>query len=355
MRTTPASSRPQAYWFFISFLIVGLLILAAVIFLSLIYAAPAGLVLGSALFSLHLLLQASLVLSSFFTVMVVSGLIALAGVIAGIGGLRINSKLKTFQKSVGVKASETGVKTPTVATAGVHFGGAIPDAAVKASSLVADRKEFLRLIKEGTDNECQSFLKAHRGFDVNYTDENGYTPYLWSEVRKDVLNGTRTLMSMFKNARYVYVSGIRTSSFTELSTERGEILLMGVIERNDTQIFKALLNTGRMPDHLRVGELRCYLASLGRLEMLKLLFEKYKSRGFIGWLEAGAGFKKDTPLIAAARNGHVDVVRYLLAEGAKADYCNAKGENALAAARAGGYAEVIELLSGSHLSVSPRP
>ncbi len=53
----------------------------------------------------------------------------------------------------------------------------------------------------------------------------------------------------------------------------------------------------------------------------------------------------ETALILAARQGYVEIVKFLLQEGANAKAADSRGETALAAAKESGYSEIVQILS----------
>src|SRR5437867_3024831 len=61
-----------------------------------------------------------------------------------------------------------------------------------------------------------------------------------------------------------------------------------------------------------------------------------------------------TPLLVAARNGHAEIVRLLIAHGAPPDSANAMGETALYLAAEYGHDDVIKALIAAHASVDAR-
>jgi len=88
-------------------------------------------------------------------------------------------------------------------------------------------------------------------------------------------------------------------------------------------------------------------AEEGDLPALKTLFEKHHSQ----ILNVKGGHKQETPLIAASAEGHLNVVRFLVASGAKLDVSDTGGQTALMAAAMNGYDSVVSFLIDSRAAL----
>jgi hypothetical protein len=64
--------------------------------------------------------------------------------------------------------------------------------------------------------------------------------------------------------------------------------------------------------------------------------------------------ENDTPLIVGSRNGHTEIVRFLMARGADLEAANNSRTTALSAASQGGHADVVKLLLASGANVSTK-
>ncbi len=210
-----------------------------------------------------------------------------------------------------------------------------------------EEHEFFRLIRARKEQEAIKYFDeqwSKHKVRVNFRDEVGYTPLLLAEIYG--LKKLRNVLRRFK-ARYINFEGYESSSggwdCSELIT-----FINNLIQRNDEGAFKALKfmlsEEGHFPWGAKYNGLnvRSYIASLGpkHLEMLKLFVETYE-----GSVDAGAKSRAVTPLIAAARAGHVEVVKYLLGKGANKAYTTSDGKDALTEAEENWHYEVVALLN----------
>jgi len=116
----------------------------------------------------------------------------------------------------------------------------------------------------------------------------------------------------------------------------GNTLLMLAVRDGNEDIVDVLLAAKANPNARNAnGDTALRLAAFrGSLPMVERLVKARAMVNMPGW----------TPLIYAAFNGHHEVVRYLLAQGAQIDAQAENGFTALIAAARGGHEETIKLL-----------
>lgn len=96
------------------------------------------------------------------------------------------------------------------------------------------------------------------------------------------------------------------------------------------------------------GQTALHLAAkAGKLKLVQLLVEQ----GFATWSKPDK--EGNTPFIAAAQRGHVEIVKYLFNQGASLEDRNKKGETALMCAEQNTHHETIELLKSFEHSKAP--
>ena len=247
------------------------------------------------------------------------------------------------------KSDESIGSLPSVSSVGAGSSVTVsPDMGAKASALIAEspsleEAEFLSIIaagagkeREAKEKEAIAYLKTHRKLFPKSADANGYTAKFWARR-----NGMPILEGMLEGFRCLtpFVAGQVGVNWT---SERGFALLLSIIEKNDVLAFRAVLSIGGYLPLLKLVidtqlTLTGYVASLGHLEILQLIVENDSREIEAGSDVAGNNF---TPLIEAARNGHLPVVTYLLEKGARVDFVNHRGETALSVAKANGHIHV---------------
>ncbi len=218
-----------------------------------------------------------------------------------------------------------------------------------------EEQEFLRLIKAKEEDKAIEHFKREKWKNftlrLEFRDENGYTPRFLAGV-----NGLCRLDK--KLAGYgVYYAGFRYTEPTIWLTEGDFALMDRVIQNKDPDALKFMLSKGWFPWAREYNGLNItsYIASLGfkHLKMLEVLINRNK-----GDVNDGDDSGSITPLIAAARAGHEEVVVYLLAQGANSAYKTKAGETAFGEADRKGHTKVMTQLEAHQREqehVSPRP
>ncbi len=183
--------------------------------------------------------------------------------------------------------------------------------------------DFFGMIHGGKDeNEILEFLKENTTFVANSCDKNGYTPLFLAEMHD--FKRVKNRLCIFFNAPWIF--NTRNSLRYDLFSEEGQQFVAKIIDLNDFHAFKTLFCVG----NLHFGSepftdlvLVSYIAHLGRFEMLKHVLQLRPDQ-----LEAGSQFLTLTPLLAAVRACHGDIVEFLLEKGANKHYATKKGETA---------------------------
>ncbi|HYF98038.1 MAG TPA: ankyrin repeat domain-containing protein, partial [Coxiellaceae bacterium] len=112
------------------------------------------------------------------------------------------------------------------------------------------------------------------------------------------------------------------------SFSEGGKFVKGIIDRGDEDAFEVVLNNGRWPSLFFTDDnltLVSYIAKKGCYKMLESLLAVYPSQ-----VNSGLGLPRcnSSPLVEAARAGHVDIVELLINHGADVDYINEYHETA---------------------------
>lgn len=161
-----------------------------------------------------------------------------------------------------------------------------------------------------------------QGMDANSTDPNGNTLLILATREEQ----PKVVAELLKQR------GIKLNA----RNSAGDSALMLAALRGFTEIAGQLLNAGAAFDHPGWNPL-LYAAFEGRLPIVRLLLEKGANPNVLAP-------NQTTPLMFAARNGHEDVVRTLLQAGANIDWQNDQKESAESWASKSRNTDIVELI-----------
>jgi len=116
---------------------------------------------------------------------------------------------------------------------------------------------------------------------------------------------------------------------------------------NNLEILQLLVDAGGRIDTSEGANALVLAASQGNFDMVRYLVENgadINRRGRRRW-EIWPKVKDNSSLMEAAKNGHVQVVEYLLQHKAYTEFYNWDGKTALDLAREGGHSQIVNLLS----------
>jgi len=182
--------------------------------------------------------------------------------------------------------------------------------------------DWFRAIKRNQDDEVRSLLK--RGVDPNTVDEERGDTGLIIAVREESTNVFNLLLQtrdMKLDAR----------------SRNGDTALMLAAYKGNMAAVRALLDKGAEPNQTGWTALH-YAAASGHNDIVQLLLDRY------AYIDAESP-NQTTPIMMAARGGHILTVKLLLDEGADAMLKNGAGMTAIDFARAGGFNDIVEGLT----------
>jgi len=182
--------------------------------------------------------------------------------------------------------------------------------------------DWFRAIKRNQDDEVRSLLK--RGVDPNTVDEERGDTGLIIAVREESTNVFNVLLQtrdMKLDAR----------------SRNGDTALMLAAYKGNMAAVRALLDKGAEPNQTGWTALH-YAAASGHNDIVQLLLDRY------AYIDAESP-NQTTPIMMAARGGHILTVKLLLDEGADAMLKNGAGMTAIDFARAGGFNDIVEGLT----------
>lgn len=205
------------------------------------------------------------------------------------------------------------------------------------SCLTKEQNYFFSLIKENKEEQVFQFLKKNRFFDCNCKDNYGYTPLLLAEV-----NNNKYLINLLK-AYKATLTGKEVLPSLQWCESPGREILANAVRYGHTNVLAFILHqAGQNIDHDFITLNMEYItlaAWEGHTKVVELLIKAGAD------INAGRSRHTITPLIAAAQNGHIDIVTLLLKLHAQRDYQTKEGLSAAIAAEKAGHMNVVNLLN----------
>jgi ankyrin repeat protein len=163
-----------------------------------------------------------------------------------------------------------------------------------------------------------------RGFDPNTVEEERGETGLIIAVREDA----GKVFDLLLNTKDVNL---------DARARNGDTALMMAAYKGRYDVAKALLDKGAEPNQTGWAALH-YAAAVGNNQIVQLLLDHS------AYIDAESP-NQTTPIMMAARGGHILTVKLLLDEGADLTLKNGAGMTALDFARAGGFKDIVEGLT----------
>lgn len=182
--------------------------------------------------------------------------------------------------------------------------------------------DYFRAVKLDDIKLVKSLLQ--RGFDPNTVDEERGETGLIIAVREDA----NKVFELLFNTKDVNLNA---------RARNGDSALMIAAYKGKYDTVKALLDKGAEPNQTGWAALH-YAAAVGNNQIVQLLLDHS------AYIDAESP-NQTTPIMMAARGGHILTVKLLLDEGADLTLKNGAGMTALDFARAGGFKDIVEGLT----------
>lgn len=163
-----------------------------------------------------------------------------------------------------------------------------------------------------------------RGFDPNTVDEERGETGLIIAVREDA----GKVFDLLLNTKDINL---------DARARNGDTALMMAAYKGRYDVAKTLLDKGAEPNQTGWAALH-YAAAVGNNQIVQLLLDHS------AYIDAESP-NQTTPIMMAARGGHILTVKLLLDEGADLTLKNGAGMTALDFARAGGFKDIVEGLT----------
>jgi ankyrin repeat protein len=163
-----------------------------------------------------------------------------------------------------------------------------------------------------------------RGFDPNTVEEERGETGLIIAVREDA----RKVLELLLNTKDVNLNA---------RARNGDSALMIAAYKGNYDVVKTLLDKGAEPNQTGWAALH-YAAAVGNNQIVQLLLDHS------AYIDAESP-NQTTPIMMAARGGHILTVKLLLDEGADLTLKNGAGMTALDFARAGDFKDIVEGLT----------
>lgn len=195
-----------------------------------------------------------------------------------------------------------------VSLPGIAVGGAYDD--------------YFKAVKFDNVKQVQSLLQ--RGFDPNTVEEERGETGLMIALRED----SSKVFELLLHTKDVNL---------DARARNGDSALMIAAYKGKYDAVKALLDKGAEPNQTGWTALH-YAATVGNNQIVQLLLDRS------AYIDAESP-NQTTPIMMAARGGHILTVKLLLDEGADVTLKNGAGMTALDFARAGGFKDIVEGLT----------
>jgi ankyrin repeat protein len=182
--------------------------------------------------------------------------------------------------------------------------------------------DWFKAIKLDLDGQVRTLLK--RGIDPNTVDEERGDTALILAVRED---SAKVIDLLLQNKEVKL----------DARSRNGDTALMLAAYKNKPALVRALLDKGAEPNQTGWTALH-YAATVGNNDIVQLLLDRS------AYIDAESP-NQTTPIMMAARGGHILTVKLLLDEGADVTLKNGAGMTALDFARAGGFNDIVEGLT----------
>jgi ankyrin repeat protein len=182
--------------------------------------------------------------------------------------------------------------------------------------------EWFKAIKLDGDEQVRTLLR--RGMDPNTVDEERGDTGLILAARE----GSDKVFGVLLQAKNVNL---------DARSRNGDTALMLAAYKGNLAAVRALLDKGAEPNQTGWTALH-YAATVGNNDIVALLLDRS------AYIDAESP-NQTTPIMMAARGGHILTVKLLLDEGADATLKNGAGMTAIDFARAGEFKDIVEGLT----------
>jgi len=182
--------------------------------------------------------------------------------------------------------------------------------------------DFFRAVRFDDDRRVAALIQ--RGMDPNTVEETRGESALMVAIREE----SNKVIKLLLNAR---------DFNPEVRARNGDTALMMAAFMRRRDVVQALLAKGAQVNQVGWTALH-YAAASGDVEIVRMLLDKH------AYIDA-ASPNKTTPLMMAARGGHIMVVKLLHDEGADATLKNEADMSAIDFARMGEFKDIVEGLT----------
>ena len=256
-----------------------------------------------------------------------------------------NSATKKANKKSPTNSSDRGFNQPVIRMTKFELLNAgMTDAdGLTALSIAAGRKH----------KELTEYLASLPEVDVNKPSESGITPLLmvaevgWTDVMRQLL------------MRGAHVDAAPKGRTAEEAKIAGSTPLIGATKYNNPEAVKLLLEHGANPNHQNQSGISALMlaSEQGFFECVRNLCEGGADVELApsGKTALSMNLSGQTPLFCAAKEGHVEIVKYLLDRNANPNATNHYGVSVLWIPCQRGLTKIVELLleKGANPEIAP--